>query len=117
VCLFTGRNAQDIGQLGREGSGSMVLDSACSSTVCGINWFNDYISLLDDVDRKAIVKESGKRVFQFGGGTRLKSLGQYMLPSYVVGKRVLVKTDVVSSEIPMLLSKTAMKGMKVKMNY
>ena len=117
MCLFTGRNAQDIGQLGREGSGSMVLDSACSSTVCGINWFNDYISLLDDVDRKAIVKESGKRVFQFGGGTRLKSLGQYMLPSYVVGKRVLVKTDVVSSEIPMLLSKTAMKGMKVKMNY
>ena len=117
MCLFTGKNIEDIVQLGRESFGSMVLDSACSSTVCGTSWLNDYISILDDSDRKAVVKLPGERIFQFGGGTRLKSLGEYKLPAYVVGKRVLIKVDEVSSDIPMLLSKNAMKEMKVKMNY
>ncbi len=103
MCLFTGKNIEDIVQLGRESFGSMVLDSACSSTVCGSSWLNDYISILDDSDRKAVVKLPGERIFQFGGGTRLKSLGEYKLPAYVVGKRVLIKFDEVSSDIPMFL--------------
>ena len=65
MCLFTGKNIEDIVQLGRESFGSMVLDSACSSTVCGSSWLNDYISILDDSDRKAVVKLPGERIFQF----------------------------------------------------
>lgn len=117
VSLFTGKDPHAINQLGREASGSMVLDSACSSTVSGSGWLKDYISLMNEEDRKAIVASPGKRIFQFGGGTRLKSQGEYLLPSYVVGQRVLIKTDVVSSDIPLLLSKSAMKNMEVKMDY
>ena len=29
-----------------------ALDCACSSTVCGKKWFNDYISILSDTQNK-----------------------------------------------------------------
>jgi hypothetical protein len=48
-------------------------------------------------------------VFKFGGGTRLKSDGEYELPVCMVGKQVRVKTDVVESDIPLLLLRSAMK--------
>jgi hypothetical protein len=46
-------------------------------------------------------------VFKFGGWTRLKSDGEYELPVCMVGKQVRVKTDVVESDIPLLLSRSA----------
>jgi hypothetical protein len=55
-------------------------------------------------------------VFKFGGWTRLKSDGEYELPVCMVGKQVRVKTDVVESDIPLLLSRSAMKKAGVKMD-
>ena len=55
-------------------------------------------------------------MFKFGGWTRLKSDGKYELPVCMVGKQVRVKTDVVESDIPLLLSRLAMKKAGVKMD-
>ena len=55
-------------------------------------------------------------MFKFGGGTRLKSNGEYEIPICMVGKQVRVKTDVVDSDIPLLLSRSAMKKAGVKMD-
>ena len=40
----------------------------------------------------------GERGFKFGGGTRLKSKGEYNLPAVNTGKEVIIKTDVVKSD-------------------
>ena len=45
----------------------------------------------------------GKRMLKFGGGTCLKSKGEYSLPAFKAGKAVTIKTDVVESGIPLLL--------------
>ena len=58
----------------------------------------------------------GERVFKFGGGTRLKSKGEYNLPAIIAGKEVIIRTDVVESDIPLLLSRTAMKKAAIKMD-
>ena len=42
-------------------------------------------------------------------GTCLKSKSEYSLPSVIAGKEVMIKTDVVESHIPLLLSRTAFK--------
>lgn len=55
------------------------------------------------------MRREGHKIFKFGGGTKLKSVGEYELPVCIVGKPVTVKTDVVDSDIPLLLSRTAMK--------
>ena len=73
VVLFTGYNKEEIYQLGVDARNCAILDSACSSTVCGQNWMDSYINSLNEVDRKKIKQTTGERTFKFGGGTRLKS--------------------------------------------
>lgn len=58
----------------------------------------------------------GEKVFNFGGGTCLKSKREYSLPAVIAGKVVMMKTDVVESDIPLLLSRTAMKKAAMKMD-
>ena len=116
VVLFTGYNKEEIYQLGVDARNCAILDSACSSTVCGQNWMDSYINSLNEVDRKKIKQTTGERTFKFSGGTRLKSRAEYCLPAVIAGKEVTIKTDVVGSDIPLLLSRTAMKRAGVKMD-
>ena len=116
VVLFTGYQREEIARLGIDARNCAVLDSACSSTVCGETWMSGYIDSLDQGDRDKIVRRKGHKVFKFGGGTRLKSKGEYEIPICLVGKNVTVKTDVVDSDIPLLFSRDTMKKACVKMD-
>lgn len=116
VVLFTGQLKQQVSQLGFEAQNSAVLDSACSSTVCGHTWLSNYIDSLSENERDQVKRVDSTRIFKFGGGTRLHSDGEYSLPATIVGKKVVIKTDVVKSDVPLLLSKSAMKTAKVKLN-
>ena len=44
------------------------------------------------------------------------SEGQFMLPAQIAGKRVSISTEIVNSNIPLLLSKDAIKKARVKLN-
>ena len=55
-------------------------------------------------------------MFKFGGGECLKSTAQYDIPAYLGGKKLIFRTDVVLSDIPLLLSLNAMKKAKVKLD-
>ena len=114
--LFTGYDRDEIRRLGVDARNCAVLDSACSSTVCGKGWLDNYIESLDNSDRAKVLQSEGQRVFKFGGGTCLKSKGEYSIPAVVAGKAVTIKTDVVESDIPLLLSRTAMKKAAIKMD-
>ena len=116
VVLFTGYNKEEIYQLGIDARNYAILDSACSSTVCGQNWIDSYINSLNEGDRKKVQQTVGERTFKFGGRTRLKSQAEYCLPAVIAGKEVTIKTDVVRSDIPLLLSRSAMKKAGVKMD-
>ena len=61
-------------------------------------------------------QSAGQKVFKFGGGTCLKSKGEYSLSAVIAGKEVTIKTDVVESDIPLLLSRTAMKKAAIKLD-
>ncbi|CAC5390514.1 unnamed protein product [Mytilus coruscus] len=93
VVMFTGNVREDITRLGMDARNCAVLDN-----------------------KAKIFKEDGNKVFKFGDGTRLKSIGEYSLPAVIAGKDVIIRTDVVDSDIPLLLSRTAMKKAGVKMD-
>ena len=114
--LFTGYNTEEVQRLGIDARNCAVLDSACSSTVCGDKWINNNIQSLDNRDRLKVKQSDGHRVFKFGEGTCLKSKGEYWLPAIIAGKDVIIKTGVVESDIPLLLSRTAMKKSAIKMD-
>ena len=92
-----------------------MLGSACSSTVCGESWMNDLLSLTPEDREKVVVKESDK-LFKFGGGEKLKSVGRYMIPIVIVDKEVMLATNVVKSDLSLLLSKSSMKKANMKMD-
>ena len=114
--LFTGYNKDEIARLGVDARKCAVLDSACSSTVCGKLWLDGYLKALDKEDQHKVYQTEGVKNFKFGGGTRLKSEGECSIPAVIAGKQVTIKTDVVSSDTPLLLSRTTMKNAGVKMD-
>ena len=75
------------------------------------------LSQLDEPSRLRKMKQTvGKKMFKFGGGEIMRSKGEYCLPAVVAGKDVMIRTDVVGSDIPLLLSRSAMKTAGVKMD-
>ena len=116
ACLFTGQNPSHMVVLSTEAQNCAVLDSACSSTVCGKEWLNNYLNSLNSEEVKNVKRSPSEKVFRFGGGTRLSSEGSFILPATLAGKKVAITADVVDSDIPLLLSKDAMKKACMKLD-
>lgn len=115
VVLFTGYDKEEVGQLGEEGMGCAVLDTACTSTVCGTRWMDCFLQTLSSTDMQDVKHEAPYRVFKFGGGEKLKSQMNCTIPCRLGNRNVLIKTDVVESDIPLLLSLKALKTARVKL--
>ena len=97
--------------------GSAVLDSGASSTVCGTKWYKCFLETLTDAQKKKIVKIKGVRTFKFGDGNKLNPLYKVILPCVITDIEVSIITDVVNSDIPLLLSKDAMKRAGICLNF
>lgn len=116
IALFTGYNKDNLLQLQRDAQNCAVLDSACSSTVCGKAWMDHYLQSLTPEALGEVKRSEGKRIFRFGGGEQLKSEVCVVIPATLAGKSVTIATDVVNADLPLLLSKPAMKRARIKMD-
>ena len=96
--------------------GCGVLDSGCNKTVSGHEWVESYLDTLDEEEIKEVKVEESKARFKFGNGNVYESLGKVTIPATLGSTKVLLSTDVVDTEIPLLLSKTAMKKAKTKID-
>ena len=94
-----------------------ILDTRCSSTVCGIIWCTDYINDLTDHDRSKISEENSSKTFTFGNGVAVASMKRVTIPCFVAGLRSEIITDVVDCDIPLLLSKDAMKRANMVLRF
>ena len=86
MLFSTGYDRSAITQLRIEASNCGVLDSACSSTVCGRDWLDNYLSSLDEQSKASVKHAVGTRAYGFGGGTVVKSDREYEIPATLVGK-------------------------------
>ena len=102
----------------QEARNCAALDTCCSSSVAGKEWLEMYLDALSE-DKLGEVRGplASKSVFSFGNNGRLPSEGKYFIPAILAGNKVDIEMDVVKSNIPLLLSKKAMKkvGMKIDM--
>ena len=78
----------------KEALGCGALDTACTSTVMGLEWFRHYKNYIRDKDDRKIkrIKYSGKS-FKFGAGRSLNSRGTFKIPAVVGGRRIKIKVD------------------------
>lgn len=99
-----------------EAANAAVLDSACTKTVTGRAWKDTYIESLSPEERSQVKKLPGGTKFKFGGETRKESFEKLQIPVTIAGKKVTITTDVVESDIPLLLSKPDMKRFEMKLD-
>ena len=100
-----------------ECKGLCILDCGCPNTVCGEKWIEYYIQTLSTEDQEAIVFEDSKEKFTFGDGDGFKSNRKMTIPIYATGKRGLLQTDVVSANIPLLLSVKVMENAGMVLDF
>ena len=116
VCYEETFNVQKGSKLMREAIDYGILDTACTSTVCGVEWLNMYIRGLTSEDRTKIKEEKSESTFRFGDGKVYESLKKVILPIKIAGIDWRITTDVVECFIPLLISKKSMKKAQMKMN-
>ncbi|MEL6943457.1 MAG: hypothetical protein AAFO82_12375 [Bacteroidota bacterium] len=93
----------------KEAYGSAVIDSGCTSTVCGFGWLDDFLEKLSDYEYSNIKEEPSTVTFTFGDGVAVKSVKRITIPCVIGNLRGTITTDVVNTNIPLLLSKKSMK--------
>ena len=94
-----------------------VLDSGCTKTVCVEEWLKCYVGTLSEEEKHNIKSFKSNTEFKFGDGKNVTSEKCVSISCKIAGERVNVVTDVVKSEIPLLLIKESMKKAGRKINF
>ena len=94
-----------------------VLDSGCSKTVCGGTWFNCHLETLSDEDKKLLHVDDSDSFFKVGDGKLIKSNKKVTIPTVIADQKVMLTTDVISNDLPLLLSKEAMKRGNTQIDF
>ena len=89
-----------------ESLGLAVIDTACSRTVCGEKWLNHYVKGLNI--SKCVSTLASKKGFKFGDGSVVHSFKRVVIPAKIDSNDCNIDTEVVKSDIPLLLSKTSL---------
>ena len=94
-----------------------VIDSGCSKTVCGLNWYTTYIESLGEDDKIMVKSTNSQATFKFGDAVPIKSLQKVNIPIKLLNQQVMLETEVVENDIPLLLSKESMKRGRAKIDF
>lgn len=91
--------------------GSAILDTACTRTVCGQEWLNHYMTELNQEETYDLRKTEtyNHRPFRFGDGKVVRSNRKLKIPAKTGQIKCKIETEVVSANIPLLLSKASLK--------
>ena len=104
-----GQEEGELQSLLEECKGYAILDCGCPKTVCGEKWMKDYIRTLSEEDQHDIKISPSKQSFTFGDGRAVKANRRMRIPVWMGGDSGSLTTDVVESNIPLLLSINVME--------
>ncbi len=108
VTLFTKQNNENEIFM-TEAMGCAVIDTACTSTVCGTKWLEKYLQSLNEEERSSVTTKESNKSFRFGDGVKVKSTSCVAIPAVIGETQCVIHTEVVESEIPLLLGKPSLK--------
>lgn len=89
-----------------ESSGSAIIDTACTRTVCGEKWFKQF---MEQTSKKNVPTFESNRAFKFGDGKVVHSFKRATIPAVIGNTHCKIDTEIVKADIPLLLSKSSLK--------
>ena len=113
------QNSSDTGlqTLLSETWSSAVLDAGATSTVCGRKWFDVYLESLNADDRAKVTYEDCNKPFRFGDGKQFIASKAATIQANIGPHKVGLKTHTADTDIPLLLSKSAMKKGETELKF
>ena len=72
---------------------------------------------LSDEDKKLLHVEDSNIVFKFGDSKLIKSNKKVTIPTVIADQKVMLTTDVISNDLPLFLSKEAMKRANTQIDF
>ena len=96
---------------------SAILDCGCTKTVCGIEWYTEFVKSLSLSDKQLVHEAPSKIPYKFGGNEVIYSFKQAAIPICIGGENGLLETEVVDIDLPLLMSKQSMKKTGMILNF
>ena len=95
--MFTSSEIQEcyISKLVGESFAGGLLDCGCTKTVCGTEWYKDYINSLSEQDKNLVSTQPSKMPYKFGDGKVVHSYQRVDLPVYIGNQKGMMETEVV----------------------
>ena len=78
---------------------------------------NMYLDTLHGDDKALVEVLYSDKEFRFGDGVEVTSSKLVKIPALIGHKKVMIYTDVVSNEIPLLLSRSSMKKSNMVLDF
>lgn len=97
--------------------GCAVVDSGCSKTVAGSKWLNCFLEMLDEKELEQISRKESNQTFKFGKGDSIKSCEKIVIPVTLGQRKITIESDIVDADIPLLLSKDALKKAETILDF
>ena len=110
MIVFYGTGDVDMSPLVKECLNHALLDTGAGKTVCGETWLSVYT---DSIKPKSIERVPSNVTFRFGDGDPVKSCEKVFLPVTMGTSDSVIESYVVTSEIPLLISRETMKQFNV----
>ena len=111
IVMFT-HDKTELSRFTTECLNQGALDTCCTSCVAGKEWVKIYLNALaPELRNKVAGPTQSNRQFLFGNQGTLKSAATYNIPIKVGGKLKMLEIDCIESDIPLLISMTAMKDL------
>ena len=110
ITLFEGDFDDPISTatLSQECIGAAIADCGASKTVCGKEWLDSYLDILAPEEENLVTYKEAHNIYKFGIGN-CKAITTAQIPITLGTKKVMLETDVISHDLPLLLSKATMK--------
>ena len=108
VCLVVKESLSDLVLLSVQ-KFEAIIDCACPTTVSGKLWIHSFISGLSEADKELVDFEESVRILRFGGGEERKSLGVVKFPCFFGERNVMMKSEIVDADFPLLLGNSMLK--------
>ena len=83
----------------------------------GKAWLDSYLNTLTEKDAWIVVEKNYSSSFSFKDGNSETANKSVTIPARIGNEDIMIKTDVIENDLPLLLSKEAMKKSDVKIDF
>lgn len=112
--IYCAEKQEDLSAFTIEALNKAALDTCATASIAGEKWLQIYLGALTNEQRQKVKGPlKSNRHFMFGNQGKLKSKGKYVIPTKIGGEEKSIEMDVISSDIPLLLSKSEMKKLGI----